>query len=74
MSYLKLVVPAVVLFTGLVINSSLSFAKPEDTKATKKSCSFCHVTPKGGKDLTEAGKYYKETKRAWKASLRRSSR
>jgi hypothetical protein len=62
MRYAKLVVPAFVLATGLLINSSMSFAKPEDTKATKKSCSFCHVTAKGGKDLTEAGKYYKDKK------------
>lgn len=60
MSYLKLIVPALVLATGVLINSSTSFAKPEDTKATKKSCTFCHVSAKGGKDLTDAGKYYKE--------------
>ena len=62
MRYIKLIVPAFVLCTGLLINSSMSFAKPEDTKATKKGCTFCHVTAKGGKDLTEAGKYYKEKK------------
>jgi hypothetical protein len=60
MNYLKLAVPACVLFTGLLINSTMSFAKPEDTKATKKSCGFCHVSAKGGKELTAAGKYYKE--------------
>jgi hypothetical protein len=62
MRYIKLVIPAFVLGAGLLITSSMSFAKPEDTKATKKACGFCHVTPKGGKDLTEAGKYYKENK------------
>jgi hypothetical protein len=62
MRYIKLVIPAFVLATGMLINSSMSFAKPEDTKATKKACGFCHVTPKGGKDLTAAGKYYKEKK------------
>ena len=60
MRFTKLIVPAFVLGTGLLINSSMSFAKPEDTKATKKACNFCHVTPKGGKDLTDAGKYYKD--------------
>lgn len=62
MKFIKLVVPAVVLATGLLINSSMSFAKPEETKKTKKPCTFCHVTAKGGKDLTDAGKYYKEKK------------
>lgn len=60
MKLFKFVVPAFVLATGLLINSSMTFAKPEDTKKTKKPCTFCHVTAKGGKDLKDAGKYYKE--------------
>ena len=62
MKLVKLAVPACVLATGLLISSSMSFAKPEDTKKTKKACSFCHVQAKGGKDLTDAGKYYKDKK------------
>jgi hypothetical protein len=62
MKLIKLAVPALVLGIGLLINSSMSFAKPEDTKKTKKACSFCHVSAKGGKDLTDAGKYYKDKK------------
>jgi hypothetical protein len=62
MRYMKLVVPAFVLATGLLINSSMTYAKPEDTKKTKKACTFCHKTAKGGKDLTEAGQYYKDNK------------
>ena len=62
MKLFKFVVPAFVLGMGLLINSSMSFAKPEDTKKTKKPCTFCHVSAKGGKDLTDAGKYYKEKK------------
>ena len=62
MRFTKFVVPAVVLVAGLLINTSASFAKPEDTKKTKKPCTFCHVSAKGGKDLTDAGKYYKEKK------------
>ena len=63
MRFTKFVVPAFVLATGLLFNTSMSFAKPEDTKKTKKPCTFCHVSAKGGKDnLTEAGKYYKEKK------------
>lgn len=42
------------------VNTNSSFATPADTKATKKACTFCHVNPKGGKDLNDAGKYYKE--------------
>ena len=62
MKLFKLVVPALVFTAGLLTDSSVSFAKPEDTKKTKKPCTFCHVTPKGGKDLTDAGKYYKDKK------------
>jgi hypothetical protein len=62
MKLVKFVVPAFVLVTGLLISSSMSFAKPEDTKKTKKPCTFCHVSAKGGKELTDAGKYYKDKK------------
>jgi hypothetical protein len=48
------------IFTGvLLLNTTLSFAKPEFTKKEKKGCIFCHVTAKS-KDLNDAGKYYKE--------------
>jgi hypothetical protein len=60
MKFAKLIVPAFVLAAGMLVTTTVSHAKPEDTKKTKKPCSTCHVTPKGGKDLTEAGKYYKE--------------
>ena len=38
---------------------SMAQAKPEYTKKEKKGCTFCHVKM-GSKDLTAAGKYYKE--------------
>jgi len=60
MKFLKLALPMVAFGTLMLVHTSSSFAKPEDTKATKKACSFCHVNAKGGKDLTDAGKYYKE--------------
>jgi len=61
MSKIKYVVPAAILVGGLVASSTLSFAKPEYVKATKKSCTFCHVDSKAKpKELTEAGKYFKE--------------
>ena len=61
MSKFKYLVPAVVLLGGLVVNSTTSFAKPEYVKTTKKACTFCHVDSKAKpKELTEAGKYFKE--------------
>lgn len=60
MKLFKFAIPALVIAFGLLVTSTASFAKPEDTKATKKPCTFCHVTAKGGKDLTDAGKYYKD--------------
>ncbi len=38
---------------------SLANAKPEYAKKEKKACTFCHVKA-GSKELTDAGKYYKE--------------
>jgi hypothetical protein len=61
MSKYKYLLPAVVLLGGLVVSSTSSFGKPEYVKATKKACNFCHVDAKAKpKDLTEAGKYFKE--------------
>lgn len=57
----KFAVPVFVLATGLVISSSVSFAKPADTKKTGQKCTVCHNSAKGGKeDLSAIGKYYKE--------------
>jgi len=56
-------VPALVLGLGLAVNSVPSFGKPEYTKQTKKACGTCHVDSKAKpKELTEAGKYFKEKK------------
>ena len=56
-------VPALVLGLGLMVNSVPSFGKPEYTKQTKKACAVCHVDSKAKpKELTEAGKYFKEKK------------
>ena len=63
MSKIKYALPAAILVGGFLVSSSLSFGKPEFTKATKKACAFCHVDSKAKpKDLTEAGKYYKDHK------------
>jgi hypothetical protein len=56
---MKWAIPALVLFSGLVLSSKLSYGKPEYTKKEKKACTYCHVTAKS-KELNEAGKYYKE--------------
>jgi hypothetical protein len=50
--------------TGLVVLALLVFIswglpKPEFTKKEGKPCTFCHPAGKF-KELTEAGKYYKE--------------
>lgn len=37
----------------------LATAKPEYAKKEGKACTYCHVKP-GSKEMTDAGKYYKE--------------
>ena len=64
MRAMKLVVPAVLAMAGFVICTTSTYAKPEYAKKEDKKCAFCH-SGMGGKDvmqknLTEAGKYYKE--------------
>ncbi len=39
--------------------SSMNFSKPVDAKKTGKSCTYCH-TKYGSKELTDAGKFYKD--------------
>ena len=48
----------VVIFAGGFL-LSMAYAKPEYSKKEKKGCTFCHVKM-GSKELTDAGKYYKE--------------
>jgi hypothetical protein len=60
---IKYAAPAAILLGGFLAISTLSFGKPEYVKTTKKACAYCHVDSKvKPKDLTEAGKYYKEHK------------
>jgi hypothetical protein len=56
---MKFAIPALVLFLGALVCSTLSYGKPEYTKKEKKGCTFCHVTAKS-KELNDAGKYYKD--------------
>ena len=63
MSHLKVVLPAAIVLAGFLFCSTASYGKPEFTKATKKSCTFCHVdATKTPKDLKDPGKYYQEHK------------
>ena len=62
MSRLKLIVPAALVLSGFLITTT-SYGKPEDTKKTKKACTFCHVdAQKKPKELKPAGKHYQEHK------------
>lgn len=67
MKILKLVM-VVVVFVALAIGTFTrhTTAKPEFSKKEKKACTYCHTSknPKdySDKDLTDAGKYYKEKK------------
>lgn len=50
------------LFVAAIVSGfflSLAQAKPEFAKKEHKGCTFCHVKM-GSKELTDAGKYYKE--------------
>ncbi len=63
MSKIKFLLPGLILLGGLVVSSTGSYAKPEYVKTTKKACATCHVDAKAKpKELTEAGKYFKEHK------------
>jgi len=59
----QIAVPGLLVGVGPFINTTASFGKPEYAKATKKGCVTCHVDSKTKpKELTEAGKYFKEKK------------
>lgn len=61
MRSLRLLAPALVLMGAFVVCSTTSYGKPEYTKKEKKACNFCHLDSKAKpKDLTDAGKFYKE--------------
>jgi len=64
MRAMKLVIPAFLVMTGFLICTSATYGKPEYAKKEGQKCTFCHgkVEAKDAmsKNLTEAGKYYKE--------------
>jgi hypothetical protein len=61
MKTIRFSVPALVLCTAFLLNSSVAFAKKEYTVKEKKPCTVCHITATS-KELNDAGKYYKEKK------------
>jgi hypothetical protein len=61
MSKLKFILPAVIAMGGFLVSTTTSYGKAEYVKKTKKGCTYCHVdAKKTPKNLTEAGKYFKE--------------
>jgi hypothetical protein len=61
MTKLKIVIPAFILMCGFLFSTVASYGKAEYVKSTKKGCTYCHVDAKAKpKELTEAGKYFKE--------------
>jgi hypothetical protein len=63
MTKIKFALPALILAAGFVVGSTSTYAKPADASKTKQKCAYCHVDAMKkdkAKDLTDAGKYYKE--------------
>ncbi len=54
----KLIAPAGILAVGWFFSGTVSSAKPDYTRRTKKECEFCH--PPDSRELNEAGKYYRD--------------
>lgn len=62
MRALKLILPATIVMTGILIGTTATYGKQEYAKKEKKSCTFCHVKVEAKeampKNLNDAGKYY----------------
>jgi hypothetical protein len=63
MSTLKLVLPAAIVLTGILLCTTATYGKPEYAKKEKKNCVFCHAKVEAkkevmSKNLNDAGKYY----------------
>ena len=65
---LKIALPAVIVLGGFLVCTTSSYGTIDIAKNTKKSCTFCHEKSVPAdkdamnKNLTAAGKYYKEKK------------
>ena len=64
MRAMKLAIPSALLMIGFLVCNTVSYGTPEYGKKEKKACTFCHGKIEGKdampKNLTDAGKYYKE--------------
>ena len=56
---MKIIRPLLLLTLAGFIAVSMGMSKPEYSKKEGKPCTFCHPAGKF-KELTDAGKYYKE--------------
>ncbi len=59
MHWLKVLLILLFVAGSFLLARTSNFSKPVDAKKTGKSCIYCH-TKYGSKELTEAGKYYKD--------------
>ena len=62
MRTLKLVLPATIVLTGILVCTTATYGKAEYAKKEKKNCVFCHAKVEAKeampKNLNDAGKYY----------------
>ena len=56
--YVALIAPAGLVLAVVLFDPSLSVAKPEYSRRTKKECTFCH--PPNSWDINEAGRYFRD--------------
>ena len=59
MRLIKGLIVAIGVAASVFVMHTANFSKPADSKKTDKSCIYCH-TQSGSKELTEAGKYYRD--------------
>jgi hypothetical protein len=62
MRTLKLVLPATIVLTGILVSTTATYGKAEYAKKEGRKCAFCHAKVEAKeampKNLTDAGKYY----------------
>ncbi|MEP7310106.1 MAG: hypothetical protein ABJA98_31745 [Acidobacteriota bacterium] len=56
--YLAVIAPAGLVMAAVLFDPSLSVAKPEYSRRTKKECTYCH--PPNSWDINEAGRYFRD--------------
>ena len=58
--FVKIIVPAGIVTTAILLSTATTWAKPEYARRTNKECAFCH--PSDSWKLNDAGKYYRDHK------------